>query len=408
MSADCTTASAAAPPRIATRGWALTLFGLFALTGLSFSSWVTQTPAMRDSLQVSTGRMGVILLALALGSILGLIGASRFIASFGSKYAVLSGILTAAAGLLLVGVSDAFASEPTVLVGLAVFGVGNGLGDVGLNVEGSALERETGRTLLPALHASYSAGTLLGAGIGAGAIIVEASATVHLTGIAVLCAAVVAASIRFVPRGTGKEAVGEGVCGTVETPTEPGIPVWRDARLLLIGIVVLGMAFAEGSANDWLPLTMVDGYAMSPANAALVYAVFVATMMVARLAGGVVVDRYGRVPILRATATVGAVGLALVIADIAAAAAAVGVILWAIGASLGFPVGLSAAGDNPRNAAARVSAVSTVGYFAFLAGPPMLGFLGHEFGLLRAMSAVLVGVVLAGLFVPATRREVGK
>ena len=82
----------------------------------------------------------------------------------------------------------------------------------------------------------------------------------------------------------------------------------------------------------------------------------------------------------------------------------VGIVLWGAGASLGFPVGMSAAADDPRNAAARVSAVATIGYVAFLVGPPLVGFVGEHVGLLNALLMVLVLVAIAGIVSPAARK----
>ena len=80
-----------------------------------------------------------------------------------------------------------------------------------------------------------------------------------------------------------------------------------------------------------------------------------------------------------------------------------GVVLWGAGASLGFPVGMSAAADDPVRSAARVSVVSTIGYAAFLAGPPLLGFVGDEVGTLKALLVVAVLLLPAALVVPAAR-----
>jgi cyanate permease len=80
-----------------------------------------------------------------------------------------------------------------------------------------------------------------------------------------------------------------------------------------------------------------------------------------------------------------------------------GIVLWGLGASLGFPVGMSAAADDPKRAAARVSVVSTIGYTAFLAGPPVLGFIGSQVGVLNALLVVSIVLVPSALVVPATR-----
>jgi cyanate permease len=92
--------------------------------------------------------------------------------------------------------------------------------------------------------------------------------------------------------------------------------------------------------------------------------------------------------------------------------ALVGALLWGIGASLGFPVGMSAAADDPARAAARVSVVSSIGYTAFLAGPPLIGLLAQEAGILRALFVVL-GALVIGLFAASAARplpgaEVGR
>lgn len=64
---------------------------------------------------------------------------------------------------------------------------------------------------------------------------------------------------------------------------------------------------------------------------------------------------------------------------------------------------MSAAGDNPVGAAARVSAVATIAYCAFLVGPPLIGFVGEFTGILNALWIVFGLVVIAGFAVPAAR-----
>jgi MFS family permease len=183
------------------------------------------------------------------------------------------------------------------------------------------------------------------------------------------------------------------------------LAVWRDPSILLIGVIVLGMTFAEGSASDWLALAVVDGHGQSDATGALVFGVFVTAMTVGRVAGGPVLDRLGRVPVLRACSALGVAGLLLVILAPSTPLLIVGTVLWGLGASLGFPVGMSAAADDTANAAARVSAVAMIGYFAFLVGPPVLGLLGERWGILNALYVIVVLMVLAGLAAPAARER---
>jgi MFS family permease len=116
-----------------------------------------------------------------------------------------------------------------------------------------------------------------------------------------------------------------------------------------------------------------------------------------------VLDRFGRVLVLRVTAVMAVAGLLVVIFVLPPALAIVGVVIWGLGASLGFPVGMSAAADDAKSAAGRVSAVATMGYMAFLVGPPAIGLVGEHVGLLRALLLVAILIVVAGAVSGAAR-----
>ena len=117
--------------------------------------------------------------------------------------------------------------------------------------------------------------------------------------------------------------------------------------------------------------------------------------------GGWLLARFSRPESLCGSAVIGVIGLALVIAVDTQAVAGGAALLWGLGAALGFPVALSAAGDSGPNATARVSLVASLGYVAFLVGPPALGFVGDHYGLRSAMILVLVLVVLAAVLASA-------
>ncbi|MGG3873021.1 MFS transporter [Brevibacillus laterosporus] len=377
------------------------LFLLFALPGISFASWVSRTPAVRDLLQLSTAEMGIIIFALAAGSLLGLLTTGSVIARKGARLVIMVSSMLIVIGFAAIGVGTALTSVPVVMGGLLIFGCGYGSAEVALNVEGSAVEKVLNRTLLPAFHGFFSVGTLVGAAISAGALAIHLPILVHFLILALLMAAAVYYCYRYLPENTGKEQVEVGT--PKHSAVKQQLKVWNEKRTLLIGIIVLGMAFAEGSANDWLPLVMVDGYGVNALTGSFVYGLFVAAMTMGRLTGGKFLDRFGRERVLLGCSIAATIGLLLVIWGQHYLVASVGVVLWGLGASLGFPVGLSAAGDEPQGAAARVGAVATTGYIAFLVGPPALGFLGEHFGLLRALIAVFIGIIIAGSLSRAAR-----
>jgi MFS family permease len=147
----------------------------------------------------------------------------------------------------------------------------------------------------------------------------------------------------------------------------------------------------------------VDGLGSSESTGALLFALFVLAMTAMRFFGGGVIDKYGRVAVLRGSMAAAAIGLALFVFAGNLWLAAVGAALWGVGAALAFPMGMSAAADDPRHAAARVSVVSTIGYVAFLAGPPLLGYLGDLTGIRLALLAIGVPIVIALLLAGAAK-----
>jgi MFS family permease len=169
--------------------------------------------------------------------------------------------------------------------------------------------------------------------------------------------------------------------------------------------MVLALALTEGTANDWLAVALQDGYDVERWLAVLGFGGFVAAMTLGRLVGPVLLDRHGRVPVLWATMTSAGAGVLLIVFGGGPWLVVPGIVLWGLGASLGFPVGMSAAADDPVRAAARVSVVSTIGYTAFLAGPPLLGFVGDHVGTLRALLVVAALLVPAALVVPSAREN---
>ncbi len=378
------------------RLWAL--FTFFFIPGLLMASWATRTPAIRDILSVSTAEMGAVLFGLSVGSMSGILSSGWLVKRFGARKVIRASMTAAVAGMVILSLALWLASPLLFAVGLAFFGGSMGAGEVAINIEGAAVEREMNKTVLPMMHGFYSLGTLAGAGIGMTLTAFGTPATLHILLAAVVAITPIVIAISAIPEGTGKDTPED------KQHNKAGVPFYRDIQLLLIGVVVLAMAFAEGSANDWLPLLMVDGHGFNPTSGSLIYAGFTLGMTVGRFTGGWFIDRYSRVIVVRASALMGALGIGLIIFVDNAWIAGMSVIFWGLGASLGFPLTISAASDTGPDAPTRVSVVATTGYLAFLVGPPLLGFLGEHYGLRSAMLVVLGLVVVAALVAKAVAK----
>lgn len=384
--------------------WRAAIFAIFLASGLSITTWASRVPSIKQALELENGQVGLILLGMGIASILGISTGPAVMARTGARRGMLLMMLTFAVGIVLVGLGANVASSvPLVLVGMVLFGFGNGSVDVMMNVEATAIEQQLGRTILPVFHAFFSFGTVIGAGIGALAAHLAIDVATHATVVGVLIAAIAVVCYLHVPvRAAALDPQGH------EKPSfrarmHTALEAWREPRTYLIGVVMLGMSFAEGGANDWIALGAEQGHGFAEGTGAVSLAVFSIGMTTVRLFGGPLVDRYGRVAVLRILAVAAASGILLFILAPTFPLVLVGAALWGIGASLGFPLGMSAAADDPAKAAARVSAAATIGYVAFLGGPPVLGLISEHIGLLNTLFILVGLVVMSGLFSGAAR-----
>jgi predicted MFS family arabinose efflux permease len=370
------------------------VFVAFIGSGFAFASWASRIPAVRDTLKLDPGRLGLVLLAIAIGSVVALPLAGLVVTRVGAARTIAAMAVLLALGLAIVAIGHRHVDA--VVVGLLLVGFGNGAWDVAMNVEGAAVEQHLGRSIMSRFHAGFSVGTVAGALIGAAAVATHVPVTAHLLAVAVVVAVVVPLSVRdFFPH---EAAAPE----SHERRSHP-LQAWTEPRTLLIGVCVLAAAFTEGTGNDWLGVAVIDGYHASAAVGPLTLAVFLAAMTTGRWFGSGLLDRYGRVPVLRGCVIAALAGLLLVIYGGTLPLALVGVVLWGLGASLGIPVGMSAAADDPRRSAARVSVVASIGYLAFLAGPPLIGLLGDHVGVLHSLT-LAAGVLAIGLVVSGACR----
>ncbi len=391
----------ATPARL--RAAAISTFVVFGINGLVFASWAARIPAVTETLNLTPGQMGGLLLCLALGSLIALPTAGYITERIGAANTVrVAGLLAALAG---VGIALSLSAATTfgTAVSLFVFGIGIGLWDVAINIEGADVEHKLGRTIMPQLHAAFSGGAFLGAIIGAGLANLGVGLPAHLFVIAV----VVAVATQWLPRYFVPRIPESSQPKEDEAPPKAR-SAWNDRRTLLIGVVVLGATLTEGAGNDWIAKAAVDGLEVTEANGAFMFATFVLAMTGMRFFGGRAIDAFGRVPVLRGSMAAAAIGLSIFVCAPTLWLALIGVALWGVGAALAFPMGMSAATDDPKHAAARVSVVATIGYVAFLAGPPLLGFLGDAVGIRFALLAIgapiLVALVLAGAAKPLRNR----
>ncbi|HEY2265190.1 MAG TPA: MFS transporter, partial [Streptosporangiaceae bacterium] len=391
------------------RRWRWTITAAFGLGGITVSAWGPRLPAIKASLGIDPATIGLLLAGVTVGAILGLLASTPVLHRLGGRRAVPGALLLIAAALAVMGLALILTSVPLLAVAFVIAGLGVGALDVMINVEGAAVERLVARTLMPGMHAAWSVGVAAGSGIGAACAALGISPAGQILAEAVLIAAAALVVARGIPGG--QHALDDRHAPDEQPAPDRGAKLrhwlrsWLDWRLLLIGVVMLGVELGEGTAGNWLSLAARTGKGQTAAVAALFVTAFAAGEALTRICGGPIVDRLGRVRTIRVTTALGIVGMVLFIEAGNRWIVLIGVLLWAAGVSMGFPLGMSAAAESGPDPAARVSVVASIGYFANLAGPPAIGLLAQSAGLINSLwllvALFVAAFAAAGSFRPA-------
>jgi MFS family permease len=382
--------------------------------GFAGASSFSRMPVIRDQLGCTPTQLAFALVCMGIGSVLGMPFTGRLVDRYSSRTVSLVAIIICLVGWTMVPMAH---SVPALALMLLLIGVGNGVGDVAMNVQGHLVEERRRKVLMPYWHGLFSLGAVSGALAGALAASIGLPIAWQLPGVSVvLLVAMWSATTRYIPdaglhSSAGAEPTEEPIFDEPQVLASDRSPRGQLGRMplqpveILLGIITFATALGEGAANDWLALMLVDNRGAPAAIGALTFAGFNVTMAIGRFTGGVVIQRYGRVPVLRIAgllACTGVAGLCLVNSTLIAL---LGSLAWGLGLSVVFPSAMSAAGEVPGRGSRAIAVVATIGYGGFLLGAPLIGLLAHMMPLDRALLAVALLVLLIAVLAPAAREH---
>lgn len=361
----------------------LIVSAVFCMCGTFIGMWASRIPDIKAAAGLGESGFGILLLVMASGAF----------ASF-----PLTGILVDRKGVA--PVSKAFTAftlvsfllvalaPSTVLLAGALFLAGFSFGglDVAMNGWGAEVEKRLGKPVMTSFHGLYSLGAGAASAAGGLAIGLDLKVSYHFGIWCLICIPVVVLCFRqpwSAPERT--------------TPKGGKAPLFAIPKgaLVFVGLMALVAALGEGAVTDWAALYQIQdlGYAESIAPTA--FTVFSAAMVIMRLSGDKVIARYGGVRVARVSGMVAFLGSLLFVSGLNIWAVWAGCFVMGLGFAVLFPLAMSRAAADPHvSKGAALASVATLGYGAFLLGPPILGFIGDLVSL-RASFAVVAFLTLA-------------
>ena len=356
---------------------------MFFVQGFLFASWTAHIPHLKQHLGLSDGRLGLVLLGAPLGSVLALLVAGHILSRLGSRSVVRLALLGYCLSGPFIGLTGSFG---TFFVAFLVWGFFQGMLDVSMNTQAIAVERFSGRVLMPGFHGSWSSGALVGAVVGASAVGLGVSLDEQLLVLAIPCLLVVGwLTTRMIP----DERLDD------DPESRAGSPQVRHGLLQRELIVLGGIAFAdmlcEGAVADWAAVYLHDSVHTVPLVAGMGFAIYALAMLVVRFCGNRLFTRFAAhqlLPLLAVIATLGFAG-GLVIAS--PVSVLVGFALLGAGLACVVPMALSGAGAVGNvNTGRAVATVAGFGWAGFVVGPVVIGAVASSTTLRTALFLIPV------------------
>lgn len=355
----------------------IAVLGIFLIHGAILANWVTRIPNVRTNIGLSEGSLGLVLLGISTGVIIGLLMAGGIMARFGSKSSTIAASVLSSASLILVSRAGSFWM---LFMALFVMGYLVAVMDMAMNTQAAEVERRMKKPIMSSFHAAFSVGGVVGALMGAHAVNMGFSISLHFTLAALLF--IILSFIGGLPLLHIEEEIQSGDNSVIRFPSRA---LWG------LGAVAFSSTIGEGSMADWSALYLTEIVHTSDTVAAFGFASFATLMTVGRISGDWLALRYKPDRLVQGGGLIASLGLLLAMLLPQTIPVLIGFALVGAGLSIIVPITFSAAGNMPGiPPGTGIAGVATIGYAGFLAGPPLIGLIAEVTSLRLAMGIVLI------------------
>lgn len=354
---------------------------LFGYNGLVIGTWAASLAGIRARLDLSSAQISAVLVVIGVCAITGMQVGGRLADSRGARRVCLAAVPALVVAIAVIAVAPNY---PVLIAAAVLIGLGNGSIDVAMNALGVQVEQRRPKPIMSLFHGLWSVGNFAGAGF---VLVAALLAPDHAVAVAcLLVAALGVPAFLALARITPETEV---VAHVDEAGAKTAVPAWA----WLLGIMAIAFGLGEGAAMDWSGIHVTDVAGVPAAQGSMAVVVVAGFMVLIRLVGDRLVDRFGRRAVVRFGGACAAAGYFVTAFATPLPALLVG---WAL---VGFGVGMIApqvyAVAGHAGGGRVLAIVVTFGYATFLTGPAVIGFLVATVGVQHAM--LLPAVLLAAL-----------
>ncbi len=358
----------------------------YFVPGLVFASWASRIPDVKHLLHLNNGQLGSILLAIPLGQLLMMGFSGVLVSKLGSKKMLVVAEVLYAAVLLAMGCSSTVFHLTLSLVG---FGMMANLMNIATNTQACLVEKLYGRNIMSSFHGLWSLGGFAGGIVGAVFANTVLPIEAHFGTVLALSLLILAAGFHFLVND--EQAMAE----------EEDVPKFSfrtiDPVLFLLGLMGFAGMFCEGTVYDWSGVYFTSVVKPDEVFICAGYVAGMGAMTLGRFLADGFVTRYGAARVLKVCGLLILCGLLLATLLPYLVTATLGFLLVGFGISSSVPICYSIAGKlGTVKASIAITIVSSISFFGFLVGPPVIGWLAEAFNLRVALSiASLLGLIIA-------------
>lgn len=335
------------------------------MSGLSFSTWASRIPTIKSAFDFNEATLGTILLALPIGSLIGLPISGWLVSRFNSRVPLAIGFGLNTIALAMIG----FASSTFMLVvSVMIFAFTMRIFNISVNTQGITLQKLYDKKIIGSFHGFWSSGGIAGILFSTFFLAFNVSMQVHFIVIALISLLITCYSYRFLLQDD------RSTSGNKLVLSKP------DPYILYLGLIVFFSAICEGGMFDWSGIYFQEVIKVKIFTYG--YLIFMTFMALSRFISDAIVDRVGMAAMYIISAGFIIVGILLAILFPYFWPAMIGFSLVGFGTAAVVPMSYALAGLSKKySPGMAISIIATYSITGMLLGPPIIGYLAHAFGL---------------------------